>query len=459
MFQYLTFIDLIIPPIYLIIIYFISNNIKYKNIETNPSYSYYLPGVMVKMAGSIAICLVYVFYYQGGDTTSYFHDGVAISKAFAKHPFQMLRLTFSGIDLQVWTSFDFETGFPIYSYDLHAFWVDRLVWPLCFVSFHSYIGTTMLLSFICFQAIWRLYQTLVYEFPQLRKQMAISMFFIPSVVFWGSGILKDSITLAAVALFISSFHSVIKLKKRFLVNMFYIIFSSFLLLKIKPYIFFALLPGTIIWIAGFYLGKIENKLLKASIAPLLIAISTITGYLVLGAIGSSLGDYRVDNVLNKAVTTQQDLKQDYYGGSSFDIGDFDPTIAGILSKAPVAINAALFRPYLWEGYNPGMLASGIENFILLVLTIYLLIKIKVYNLFRLMFRHHFLFFSITFSIFFAFSIGLTTSNFGSLVRYKIPAMPLFVASLFIIAETYNALQNEDKERNLLNEQKKPFVIS
>jgi hypothetical protein len=29
-------------------------------------------------------------------------------------------------------------------------------------------------------------------------------------------------------------------------------------------------------------------------------------------------------------------------------------------------------------------------------------------------------------------VGLATANFGSLVRYKIPLMPFYVASLFII---------------------------
>ena len=446
MFEFLNFIDLIVPPIFFIIIYFISNNIKNRNIEANPSYRYYIPGLMVKLIGSVSICLVYVFYYKGGDTTTYYHDCAAISKAFLKFPFQMLRLTFSNLDMQIWYSFDNDTEWPSYAYDEHAFWVDRLCWPLCFVSFRSYIATTMLLSFICYQVIWRLYQTLVYEFPTLQKQMAIAMFFIPSVVFWGSGILKDSITLAAVALFVSSVHKIIKLRSQIFKNIILGIIASFLLLKIKPYIFFALLPGTIIWFAGLNLSKVENKLLKASFAPMFIFISLITGYFVLGVIGNSLGDYRVDNVLNKAVTTQQDLKQDYYGGSSFDIGDFDPTIGGILGKAPVAINAALFRPYLWEAYNPGMIASGIENFILLLSTIYLLLRIKVFNLFRLMFKHHFLFFSVSFSLFFAFSVGLTTSNFGSLVRYKIPAMPLYVASLFIIYNAYEELKSADKEK-------------
>jgi len=408
MFEFLTFVDLIVPPIYFIIFYFIAQSIKIRNIETNSSYKYYYPGLLVKLMASVLICLVYVFYYEGGDTTSYYRDCVAISKSFMGHPFQMIKLSVAGMDEEVWRSFDSETGWPMYCYDPYAFWVDRLVWPLCLVSFQSFIATTMLLSFICYQAIWRLFQTLVYEFPNLQRQMAIAMFFIPSVVFWGSGILKDSITFAAVALFISSFHTFIKLKKQVFKNIVFMVFASFILIKIKPYIFFALLPGTTVWFAGLFLAKVENKLLKASIAPMFLVVAAVAGYLVLGAIGNSLGDYRLENVL--------------------------------------------FRPYLWEGYNPGMLASGIENFVILILTIYLILRIKVFNLFRLMFRHHFLFLSVTFSLFFAFSVGLTTSNFGSLVRYKIPAMPLYVASLYIIFSSYKELKAEDKEKVFLKDE-------
>src|SRR6187401_987527 len=177
MFEFLTFVDLIVPPIYFIIFYFISQSIKIRNIETNSSYRYYFQGLFVKLIASIMICLVYVFYYEGGDTTSYFLDATSISKTFLSHPFEMIKMTISGMDEKSWTSFTTETGWPMYVYDNHAFWVDRLVWPLCFISFSSFIGTTMLLSFICYQAIWRLYQTLVYEFPNLQRQMAIAMFF------------------------------------------------------------------------------------------------------------------------------------------------------------------------------------------------------------------------------------------------------------------------------------------
>lgn len=163
--------------------------------------------------------------------------------------------------------------------------------------------------------------------------------------------------------------------------------------------------------------------------------------------GETLGEYSVTNVLDKAYVTNQDLKQEYYQGAAFDIGDFDPTVQGILGKIPAAITAALFRPYLWEAYNAGMIMSSVENFVLLMITIYLVFKMRVYYLFLLMFRHHILFFSVFFSLFFSFSVGLTTSNFGSMVRYKIPAIPFFVASLFIIHHTFLQLEKEKAKEN------------
>jgi hypothetical protein len=37
-----------------------------------------------------------------------------------------------------------------------------------------------------------------------------------------------------------------------------------------------------------------------------------------------------------------------------------------------------------------------------------------------------------FAIFFAFSVGLTTANYGALARLKIPCIPFYMCSLFIL---------------------------
>jgi len=450
--QYLSFIDLIIPPLYLVFFFFVANNIRSKNIELDPSYRFFIWGLFAKLIGAIAICLVYSFYYGGGDTTNYYLDGVCVSKLFLKNPHEGLRYSFNSFDTEMWCSFDTSTGWPIYTFDEKTTNVVRLTWILSLISFNSFIGQTMLLGFISYFFIFRLFKMFCYEFPALENKFAFSVLFVPSVIFWGSGLLKDSITFACVAGFTSSFHHLLKIRKKIFVNILIPVVSGFLLILIKPYIFFALLPGTILWLVGYRLSKLTNPLVKSSIAPMLIILSIFSGYLMLRIMGESLGEFSVDRVMDKAVVTQRDLKQDYYQGASFDIGEFEATVPGILSKAPAAINASLFRPYLWEAYNPGMIISAIENFILLLISIYLILKMRVYNLFLLLFRHHVLFFSVFFSLFFSFSVGLTTSNFGALVRYKIPAIPFYVASLFIIQYTF-AILLKDKEARYLEQTK------
>jgi len=405
-----------------------------------------MSGLFIKLVGGIAVCLVYVYYYNGGgDTINYYHDNSCITRLFLKSPGAALRYTFGEVDAELLESFDNYTQYPIFGMDKHAIYVDKITWPLSLITFNSFLGQTMILAFLSFLAIWRLYEMFISEFPTLQKEFAFAILFIPSVVFWGSGLLKDTLTFGAVSIFTTSFYKMIKLKSGYFLNSILMVIGSWLLLTIKPYIFFALMPGTIIWFASYQLERFKNRIVRSAITPFLIVIAMFAGYLFLRNMGSSLGDYALDNVLDKAAATQFDLKQDYYHGSSFDIGDIDPTVGGILSKAPLALNAALFRPYLWESFNVAMFFSGVENFIILIFTIYLLLRLRVYNFFRLLMKNHLLFFSVAFSLFFSFSVGLTTSNFGALVRYKIPAIPFFVASLLIANYYYQQQKSSEKQ--------------
>src|SRR5690606_14865220 len=127
----------------------------------------------------------------------------------------------------------------------------------------SFIGQTILLAWISYWPIWRLYQMFITEFPKLVKEFAFALLFIPSVFFWGSGLLKDTITFSAVCLFASSYSIIMTQRKKIVLNIFLILLSSYLLIKIKPYIFFALLPGSFLWFGGVQISKVSNNLVKS----------------------------------------------------------------------------------------------------------------------------------------------------------------------------------------------------
>ncbi len=215
-----------------------------------------------------------------------------------------------------------------------------------------------------------------------------------------------------------------------------ILISATIIISIKPYIFFALLPGTILWLSNQQIKKIKNTTFRFLATPVLLMIGGLLAYLSLYQMGDSLGLYKLDSVMDRAVIVQQDMKADYYGGKTFDIGNFDASAGGVLSKAPIAIFSGIFRPAIWDVRNVVMLVSSLENTYLLILTIFLLVKLKLFGFFVLIRKNPLLLFCILFSLFFAFSVGLTVANFGSLVRLRIPELPFFVAGLFIMRYLY-----------------------
>ncbi|CAN5336417.1 hypothetical protein BH10BAC1_BH10BAC1_13450 [soil metagenome] len=445
----LTIFDLLLLPIYLLLIYFVSSAIQRKNEKLQPLYKWYTKGLFIKLAGAISVCLIYQFYYSGGDTVAYFETSRAIGNLLYKDFYMFLDVMSGNNSPENYSYFDSTTTIPVYWREDKTVFVARLFVPLYYISFHSFMIMTVLLSWICYTGIWRLFMLFHSQIPKLEKQFAIAFLFIPSVVFWGSGLLKDTITLSAVGWYTYHFYYFFIKREYKLSSALFIIISSYLLIAIKPYILFALLPGSIIWWSNERLKKVKNKVLRTIAAPFFISLGVGLGFFVLSQMGDVLGVYSVDKVLDKAVASNFDQKQEYYGGNSFDIGDFDPTLAGVASKAHLAIAATLFRPYLWDAKNPVMFISALENTYILLLTIFLLVRLKFFGFFRLVGKNPLLLFSVLFSLFFAFSVGLATSNFGSLVRLKIPCIPFYVASLFVLKYFYDTQYSKKAKNKLL----------
>ncbi|MGI6320711.1 MAG: hypothetical protein ACOXZK_07105 [Bacteroidales bacterium] len=182
----------------------------------------------------------------------------------------------------------------------------------------------------------------------------------------------------------------------------------------------------------------RNRILRVFVFPIIMLSLGFAGLYVFSTISSSVGGaYKdVDSMLSKATIAQQDLKQEYYKGSAFDIGDYDASIEGAMSVTPAAIVAGLYRPFVWEARSMVVMLSGMENFVLLVLTLYLLFVVGIKRVVSSVAKNPFLIFCLVFSLSMAMGIGLSTSNFGALVRFKIPLVPFFVMFLLFIREDY-----------------------
>ncbi|NQY11960.1 MAG: hypothetical protein HRT71_20890 [Flavobacteriales bacterium] len=436
--------DFILGPIYLGIVLVIFRIVKQQNVETNYAYRYFIPGLLAKVGGGLGLVAIYSIVYGNGDTIAYYESAVVLSKLLVTNFDGYVDLMLNGNTTQNWQLFNGEIGWPKWYYyrDPRTFIVCQLYSPLALLSFNSIIAVTIVSATLSFLGVWRLFLTFCEVYPNLTKYFAVAFLFIPSVVFWGSGLLKDTITFSAMCWFVACFYSVFIKKKNILSNVFIGACAVITMLAIKPYIFIAILPGTLIWLFYGKISKIRSAFLRTLVTPIIVIVGiSVFSFLIL-SMGSLLGSYSTQNVLKKAQTTQSDLKRAEYKGHVYDLGEFDGSALGAAEKAPLAILAGLFRPYVWEAGNMVMLLSGLENLFLMMFSIYLIVKIGLYKLFQIIKGSPLLLLCLVFVLFFSFAIGLASANFGSLVRYKIPLIPFFVSALFIIWSTHTEKKME-----------------
>lgn len=420
-------------------------NYKKKSI----TIKYFLPGILFKVFGGLIFSIFYVYYYREGDTTNYFQSSMILLQTIKVDIIKFISILSGKLSHENFSVFSNETGYPLYWHDYRAFSVIRFSTIFCVLGLGYYLPATIMVSLFTFVGQWKLFKLLVNRFPEHIKSLAFSFLFVPSVAFWGSGLYKDSYTFMASCLLFYGFYRVVYLKEKILKNIFIILFSAYILIEIKPYILFAEVSALIIFFVYINLQFFKNKFIRFIILPFVFTWALLLGSYILTKLGEFVGgDFAsFDKIAQRIKITQEDLKQEYYGLNSFNIGSFEPTPMGMLSKFPIATITGLFRPFLWDVRKPIVIISALENFIFLSLTFYILFTV-IYSLrfYKLKFvlsivlSDPYIIFGIIFSIIFAFFVGLSTANFGALVRYKIPFIPFYLSSLLIIVKNINVLK-------------------
>jgi len=276
--------------------------------------------------------------------------------------------------------------------------------------------------------------------------LALAILFIPSTVFWGSGILKDTVTFGFLGWATAAFIHLVYGNRRNYLWIIVFIFSLFVIYKIKLYVVMSLLPAMIIWAYFVNINKVKNAVLRYMLAPFIIAATLVFAGFAVYSVGENNKKYAVENLAKTAQITAYDVGR-FTGknaGSRYDLGDLDGSFLSMLKLGPAAINVAMFRPYLWEVRNPLMLLASLEGMMLFILTVLVLMKNRR-NLVKTLNNPAFIF-SLVFSLTFAFAVGISTYNFGTLFRYKVPLMPFYGIFLATAWAQPNKVRKENKSQ-------------
>ena len=432
-------LDFVSVPIYLVIIYFIAYFIRDRYYPRNhPWRKYFLAGLTIKIVGAIFNGLIHHYYYGGGDTFNFFYHSRIINTAMDESFFKWVNLLFHLPDQYDIEYYRYTSQLWWYS-DASSYTVAAIGAFIGIFTFNAYLPTAVIFAFIAYSGSWAMFRTFSKLYPHLTKHVAIAFLFIPTTALWGSAVYKDTVCMFGLGwLTYVTFRFMIQ-RDFSLQNILLAVFSFILVAKIKVYILIAFLPALGLWILLNYLQRIRDTFVRQT-----IKIVTIVGLLalcvfVMSYYSSQLGGYSLENIADKAEETRLWITyaSETTDGSTYSLGEFDASsISGMISKFPQAVNVSLFRPYIWESKKVIMLFSAAESLLFLLLTLRVLAKTGLKKSWKAIGLDPTIQFSLIFSIIFAFAVGITTYNFGSLSRYKIPCLPFYAFAMMLIYYHY-----------------------
>jgi len=433
--QYITITDYLLLPIYIFIVFLVAIYFRNKNYsQKHPLRKYFLWAFSLKIFGGIFVGLIYQYYYKGGDTLNYWNHTLIINSSLQDSFTTWLKLVTSSVSQYDTDVFPYTAQMQWYTSPADYF-VPAFGAFLGLFTISTYLPTAVIFAALSFMGVWKLFVVFTKLYPKLTKQMAIAFLFIPSVIFWGSGFMKDTITFSCIGWVTHFFFQIFFENKKIIANSIGALFFLYLIYIIKPYIVIAFLPAAFLWGVGLFSYKIVNKRLITVVKYFLYLVA-IGALIVIGSQFQTelFGQYNIESLAYKSLSTRDYLYRvsTEQEGSGYTLGEVDNTLTGMIAKAPEAVNVTLFRPYIWEARKPIVILSALESLFFLGFTIVVIFRNNPFRFFRRVFIDETLQFCIIFTLIFAFAVGISTSNFGSLSRYKIPCVPFYAAFLFIL---------------------------
>ena len=434
----MTYTDFLLFPVYVTFFYFYFRFRRSK--ITDPVLKkYYLPFFWTKI-GATLVSALFNYYIVKADSYGLFYTE-------GHNLFQLILKDISNVKWFFVAGKDFDTDLVAtpslagYYNGESSYLLIKLVALFSFFSFGKYLLISLFFSFLCFSGVWKLFRFFYHLYPHLHKQLSISILFLPSFIFWSSGILKETVSIAALGWVTYNLYFLFHDKKHKAGHVIRCIIAGYLLFTVKPYIFLSYLPFLILFLVSLKLRSYKSGLKRILVGGFLFVIA-------LGAIVSivtrddlNIGGFAIDNIFEQVKNQKQnfegmsDVADSYFSSGS----TFDGTFSSFLRSVPGAIAATFYRPFIWESKKLATLISSLESLAIMLFTIWVFIKTGPRTVLKAIVKNPVILFCILFSLVFAIFVGMTTLNFGTLVRYKIPCLPFYLIALILILDYRNAL--------------------
>lgn len=429
----------LLPIFYTLFFIFLIYKLRFFN-QSGISFKILSAIFLIKLISGIALALLYRYYYdsyQTSDVYKYFIDGKVVFGILDKNPADFFKLLV-GIDSDAAYMHkyldDTEFWYKAFNYGLlnDNRMIIRIHTILNFVSLGNFWVHSIIFSFFSFAGLTAIYKVFEKYFER-KYLLIIAVFFAPSVMFWSSAELKESLIMAMLGILFFTLFRILE-KKKIILNSVFFFISILLMLTLKFYVLFSLLPGLI---AYFIVKQFRIKY------SILVFLGVYIVIISLFFNSQYISTYNLPEIICQK---QQDFINmlDASGtvGSRIPLTDIEPNFLSFLKATPFAILNSFFRPSYFDIHARIVIPAVVENLIILFL---LIISLKLRNTEKIKKLLPEILFLFSFVITLFILIGLTTPVLGALVRYKVPALP-FLFIIFFIFIDFNRMYPFNREK-------------
>ena len=357
-----------------------------------------------------AVGLLYLFYYKENDTWALFNEAVKLSEFAKSDIVAYLKVLILGDQYSAQLA-------SITLVDRSLLFI-RLTSAFNLISFNSYWTVSAYFSLISFAASWFVFQKIVEQFNELKLQAAVAFLFWPSVLFWSSGIIKETLALSGIYFLAGYLIQFVLERKVSVIQLLIIGLSIYISWGLKYYwaaIFLAVTISILLyrWAQGLWdwVNQYKVGVWFFIFGSLLVLVSFLHP------------NFNLDKIIEVVISNHDLFVQASDPNSAIHFQALSGSWFSLVRNSPLALFSSAFRPLPWEAVGTASLVASFENVCLLAMAFVSLSQVR--ELWRSSNRL-WLWAIILYVILLGIFLALSTPNFGTLSRYRVGFLPFFV---------------------------------
>jgi hypothetical protein len=354
---------------------------------------------------------VFLHFYGGDDTWNYFNESKLETGLLLRHPLQFINEFLPSFSLKA-TNYHYGQAIQFYIDHFERWFLIKGLAFLNLLSGKNYYIDVLWFEFLTFPGPLLLFKLLSKEFPLRTGMNFLLIFFIPSVIFWCSGIRAEALLLLFIVLMI--YNSLAYARKPGVIKALGILAGFLGMLLIRYQFLLVFLPAFIAYLVSLVKKESSpfyfNRIFLAAALIFMVSLFLPPAY-----------------QLSRPVQHAQAGFLRLQGNTRYPLDSLKPGPVSFIKILPQAFANSALRPYPWEGKNLLQSISSADVLFLIAGLIYFLVSPHRKEQINHPVYWFFLFYSLSQLV----GIGMAVPFPGAIVRYR-SIVFLFMA-LFLYA--------------------------